>query len=159
MRQVSTATPWRRLGASALVAAMLMGSAAVAMAADSQSPAGVWKTIDDSTGKPKALVTITETDGVYSGKITKGLGESDDPARVCTACTDERKDQKMLGMTIIRGVKKDGETYDGGDILDPENGKVYRCKMTVTDDGKKLQVRGYIGVSLLGRTQTWIRQE
>lgn len=131
----------------------------MAMAADEMSPAGVWKTIDDNTGKPKALVTITEKDGEYVGTITKGLGENDDPERICTACTDARKGQKMLGLQIISGIRKDGEGFDGGKILDPENGKEYRCKMTVLDGGKKMEVRGYIGISLLGRTQTWIREQ
>jgi len=159
MMQISNATSWRRLGARALVAVALMGGATLAMAADAMTPAGVWKTIDDNTGKPKALVTITEKDGEYIGTITKGLGESDDPERICTACTDARKGQKMLGLQIINGVRKDGDGFDGGKILDPENGKEYRCKMTVIDGGKKLEVRGYIGVSLLGRTQTWIREQ
>ncbi|WP_249277425.1 MULTISPECIES: DUF2147 domain-containing protein [unclassified Pandoraea] len=136
-----------------------MGGATLAMAADAMTPAGVWKTIDDNTGKPKALVTITEKDGEYIGTITKGLGESDDPERICTACTDARKGQKMLGLQIINGVRRDGDGFDGGKILDPENGKEYRCKMTVIEGGKKLEVRGYIGVSLLGRTQTWIREQ
>ncbi|AHB74024.1 MULTISPECIES: DUF2147 domain-containing protein [Pandoraea] len=160
MKQISNATSWRRLGAHALVAVALLGGVAkAAMAADNNSPVGVWKTIDDNTGKPKALVTISEQNGQLVGVITKGLGPNDDPERICTKCTDERKDQKMLGMQIIRGMQKDGDTYDGGTILDPENGKVYKCKMTVKDDGQKLDVRGYIGISLLGRTQTWEREQ
>lgn len=160
MKQISNATSWRRLGVHALVAVALLGGVAkAAMAGDDSSPIGVWKTIDDNTGKPKALVTISEKDGEYVGTITKGLGESDDPERVCSACTDARKGQKMLGMQIIRGVRKDGDTYGGGKILDPENGKEYNCKMTVVDGGKKLDVRGFIGISLIGRTQTWIRDQ
>ncbi|MDR3398988.1 MAG: DUF2147 domain-containing protein [Pandoraea sp.] len=160
MKQISNATSWRRLGAHALVAVALLGGVAkAATAAEDASPIGVWKTIDDNTGKPKALVTISEKDGEYVGTITKGLGESDDPERVCTACTDARKGQKMLGMQIIRGVRRDGDAYGGGKILDPENGKEYNCKMTVVDGGKKLDVRGFIGISLIGRTQTWIREQ
>ncbi|MGC7402552.1 DUF2147 domain-containing protein [Pandoraea pneumonica] len=159
MMQISNTTSWRRLGARALVAVALLGGATMAMAADEATPAGVWKTIDDNTGKPKALVTITEKDGEYIGTITKGLGENDDPERICTACTDARKGQKMLGLQIINGIRKDGEGFDGGKILDPENGKEYRCKMTLLDGGKKMEVRGYIGISLLGRTQTWIREQ
>ncbi|VVE61034.1 hypothetical protein PCA31118_00440 [Pandoraea captiosa] len=160
MMQISNATSWRRLGAQALVAvALLGGMAKTAMAADENSPVGVWKTIDDATGKPKALVTISEKDGEYVGVITKGLGPNDDPERVCEKCTDARKGQKMLGMQIIRGIKKDGDEYSGGYILDPENGKDYRCKLTVIDGGKKLDVRGFIGISLIGRTQTWIREQ
>ncbi|MBN4665800.1 DUF2147 domain-containing protein [Pandoraea nosoerga] len=160
MKAISNSTSWRRLGAQALVAVALLGGVAkAAFAADETSPVGVWKTIDDKTGKPKALVTITERNGEYVGTITKGLGENDDPGRICTACKDERKDQKMLGMQIIRGIKKEGDQYAGGKILDPENGTEYNCKMTLTDGGKKLDVRGYIGISLIGRTQTWIREQ
>ncbi|WP_420819678.1 DUF2147 domain-containing protein [Pandoraea terrae] len=136
----------------------MFGSASLAFA-QSVTPAGVWKTIDDKTGKPKALVTITEKNGEYVGTITKGLGENDDPNRVCTACTDARKGQKMLGMEIIQGIRKDGDEFVGGKILDPENGMIYSCKMKVVDGGKKLEVRGFLGLALLGRTQTWVRDE
>lgn len=122
------------------------------------SPVGTWQTVDDHTGLPKALVQIAQqADGTLSGRVIKGLGPNDDPTRRCTACTDERKDQLMLGMTIIDGVKQDGANWDDGHILDPENGKIYRCKMHLEDDGKTLIVRGYIGFSLLGRSQTWHR--
>ncbi|KVE30941.1 DUF2147 domain-containing protein [Burkholderia sp. TSV86] len=128
--------------------------------AQASNPVGVWQTIDDHSGKPKALVQISEdASGELSGKVIKGLGENDTPDRRCTACTDERKDQLIKGMTIIKAMKKEGDHWDGGNILDPENGKVYKCKMSLEDGGQKLVVRGYIGVSLLGRSQTWIRQQ
>ncbi|SMF98566.1 DUF2147 domain-containing protein [Burkholderia singularis] len=128
--------------------------------AQASNPVGVWQTIDDHTGKPKALVQISEdASGELSGKVIKGLGENDTPDRRCTACTDERKDQLIKGMTIIKAMKKEGDHWDGGNILDPENGKVYKCKMSLEDGGQKLVVRGYIGVSLLGRSQTWVRQQ
>jgi uncharacterized protein (DUF2147 family) len=94
-----------------------------------------------------------------SGKIVHGLGSNDDPTRRCTACTDSRKDQPMKGMTIISDMKADGKDWDGGQILDPENGKLYKCTMHLEDNGGKLVVRGYIGISLLGRSQTWVRQQ
>ncbi|MBN3816113.1 DUF2147 domain-containing protein [Paraburkholderia sp. Se-20369] len=147
----------RPLRTMALAGALLACTAHAFAQAD--SPVGMWQTIDDSTGKPKALVQIAaDSDGALTGKVLKGLGENDTPDRRCTACTDERKDQLIKGMTIIKAMKKDGETWDGGNILDPENGKVYKCKMTLQDGGQKLVVRGYIGVSLLGRSQTWVRQ-
>lgn len=122
------------------------------------SPVGTWQTIDDHTGQPKALVQITQqADGTLSGKVLQGLGPSDDPTRRCSACTDARHDQLILGMTIIEGMKQDGRDWDDGRILDPENGKLYKCKMHVDDTGKTLEVRGYIGFSLLGRSQTWRR--
>ncbi|QIE24186.1 hypothetical protein SBC1_20790 [Caballeronia sp. SBC1] len=142
-----------------LLAGALLASAATSMA-QAASPTGLWQTIDDKTGQPKALVQIVQDgDGTLTGKILTGLGSNDDPNRRCTACTDSRKDQLMKGMTIINGMKADGDTWDGGQILDPENGKLYKCKMHLDDGGQKLVVRGYIGFSLLGRSQTWIRQQ
>ena len=143
----------------AAAAGLLLAAATVAFAQGADSPVGVWQTIDDHTHQPKALVQITQSaDGTLSGKVIKGLNPADSPERRCTECTDERKDQKILGMTIIRDMKQDGDHWDGGNILDPENGKVYRCKMSLEEGGQKLVVRGYIGVSLLGRSQTWNRQ-
>lgn len=148
----------KRLCEGAVLAGVLLTTAATAFAAPADTPVGVWQTIDDHTHQPKALVQITQReDGTLIGKVIKGLNPNDSPDRRCTECTDERKDQKILGMTIIKDLKKDGDTWDGGNILDPENGKVYRCKMRLEDGGQKLVVRGYIGVSLLGRSQTWIR--
>jgi uncharacterized protein (DUF2147 family) len=98
---------------------------------------------------------------VFTGKVEKIV----DPAKQdskCDKCSDERKDQPVLGMTIVRNVKQnadDAGLWDGGDILDPNNGKVYKVRMRPVDGGKKLEVRGFIGVALLGRTQTWIRVE
>jgi uncharacterized protein (DUF2147 family) len=142
----------------AAVAGALLASAVTAFA-QTDSPIGTWQTIDDHTGQPKALVQISQdANGTLSGKVVKGLGANDQPDRRCSACTDARKDQLILGMTIIDDMKKDGDNWDGGQILDPENGKLYKCKMHVEDGGQKLVVRGYIGVSLLGRSQTWVRQ-
>ncbi|MEI6002206.1 DUF2147 domain-containing protein [Paraburkholderia bengalensis] len=142
----------------AMLAGALLAAAATAFA-QTDTPVGTWQTIDDHTGQPKALVQISQdADGTLSGKVIKGLGPNDQLDRRCTACTDARKDQPILGMTIINAMRKDGDGWDGGQILDPENGKLYKCKMHVEDGGQKLVVRGYIGVSLLGRSQTWIRQ-
>ncbi|ABE30156.1 hypothetical protein DR64_489 [Paraburkholderia xenovorans LB400] len=143
----------------AALAGVLLASAVTAMA-QADSPVGTWQTIDDHTGQPKALVQIAQDgSGSLSGKVIKGLGANDQPDRRCTACTDARKDQPILGMTIISDMKRDGDAWDHGQILDPENGKVYKCKMHLEDGGNKLVVRGYIGVSLLGRSQTWVRQQ
>jgi uncharacterized protein (DUF2147 family) len=146
---------------AALAGALLIGATA-ALAQGNDTPVGVWQTIDDNTHQPKALVQISQAeDGTLTGKVVKGLNPADKPGKLCTACTDERKDQPILGMTIIKNMKQDGDKYkwDGGNILDPENGKVYKCNMHLEDGGEKLVVRGYIGVSLLGRSQTWIRQD
>lgn len=148
-----------RTAKHAALAGVLLASAATAMA-QADSPVGTWQTVDDHTGQPKALVQIAQDgSGALSGKVIKGLGANDQPDRRCTACTDARKDQPILGMTIISDMKKDGDGWDHGQILDPENGKLYKCKMHLEDGGNKLVVRGYIGVSLLGRSQTWVRQQ
>lgn len=127
--------------------------------AATNSPVGLWQTIDDQSGKPRSLVRINEVNGEYSVVIEKGLLETDQSGAVCSKCTDERKDQPLIGMTIASGLKKNGEQYDGGTILDPDNGKVYKCKMTLNKTGDVLEVRGYIGFSLFGRTQAWKRIE
>jgi len=148
-----------RTAKHAAFAGVLLASAVTAMA-QTDTPVGTWQTIDDHTGQPKALVQISQDgNGTLSGKVVKGLGPNDQPDRRCTACTDARKDQPILGMTIISDMKKDGEAWDHGQILDPENGKPYKCKMHLEEGGNKLVVRGYIGMSLLGRSQTWVRQQ
>jgi uncharacterized protein (DUF2147 family) len=148
-----------RTARHAVLAGMLLGGAATAMA-QTDTAVGTWKTIDDHTGQPKALVQITDDgSGQLSGKVIKGLNANDQPDRRCTACTDARKDQPILGMTIMSDMKKDGDGWDHGQILDPENGKLYKCKMHLEEGGNKLVVRGYIGVALLGRSQTWVRQQ
>ena len=123
------------------------------------SPVGLWKTIDDKTHKPRSIVRIVEENGEFKGIVEKGLVEGESPDRVCDKCDPPRKNQKILGMTFMWGLKKDGSEFKGGEILDPDNGKIYKCKMKLVDGGKKLDVRGYIGISLIGRTQTWLREE
>jgi uncharacterized protein (DUF2147 family) len=124
------------------------------------SPIGLWKTIDDNTGKPRGLVRIMEVNGEYQGKVEKIFpkpGEGPDPR--CENCDGARHNQPVIGMTILWGLTKQGDEYQGGTILDQENGKVYRAKMKLDGDGGKLDVRGFIGFSLLGRSQTWVREQ
>lgn len=121
------------------------------------TPVGAWRTIDDKTGKPRSIVRIYEEKGQIFGRVEASLNPAT-AGRRCDLCKDERKGQPIVGMVIIRGLKKHGDEYSGGDILDPDNGSVYRCKLRVIDDGGKLSVRGYMGISLLGRSQTWIRE-
>ena len=137
---------------------LCMGLANIAIAAE-MTPAGLWKSIDDKTGKPRSLIRIEENNGEYSAVVEKGLLVTDTGEGVCDKCTDERKGQKIVGMTIVKGIKKKGDNYEGGEILDPDNGKTYKCKMKLDSTGNKLEVRGYIGVSLFGRSQTWTREE
>lgn len=124
------------------------------------SPAGLWKTIDDETKKEKSLVRIKEVNGVFSGTVDKFLDPATKLDDVCEKCTDERKDKPVLGMTIIRNIRvsaDDKGIWDGGDILDPNNGKVYKARLKPVDGGKKLEMRGYIGPFY--RTQVWQRVE
>ena len=145
-----------------LAVACLLAGAAFGAAAQATSPAGLWRTIDDSSKKDKSLVRIVEANGVYTGKVEK-ITDPDAPKdATCKDCSDDRKDKPVVGMTIIRNVKAsadDKNVFEGGDILDPNNGKVYRVKLKLIDNGSKLDVRGYIGTPMLGRTQTWIRAE
>jgi uncharacterized protein (DUF2147 family) len=146
----------------ALITALAAAGAFASFGAWAQqaSPVGVWKTIDDQSGKPKSLIRITERGGEFRGKIEKLFREpGEDPNPTCDKCEGELKDKPILGMTILTGMKPDGDEYNGGLILDPASGKVYKSKMAVIDGGKKLNVRGYVGVPLFGRTQTWVREE
>lgn len=123
------------------------------------SPVGLWKTIDDTTGKAKSLVRISLAGGELSGRIER-LIDPAIPDPPCERCTDERKDRPILGMLILRGVRQnhdDSAEWDGGDILDPENGKLYRVRLRLSADGRQLDLRGYVGLPIFGRTQRWIR--
>jgi uncharacterized protein (DUF2147 family) len=126
----------------------------------SESPVGLWRTIDDKTGKEKSLVRIVETNGELRASIEKLFREPhEEPNPNCDKCPGDRKNKPVLGMMIMTGLKKAGSEFEGGEILDPANGKIYRVKMWTAEGGKKLNVRGFIGVSLLGRTQVWIRED
>ena len=145
----------------ACVSVCLLASSLAGVAhADLDSPAGLWKTIDDKTGKERSLVRIVNNDGVFEGRVEQVFSlPGDDPSHLCKKCGGERKDQPIIGMTFLWGLKKDGDQYSGGEILDPKTGTIYRAKMKVIEGGRKLEVRGYIGWSLFGRSQTWLRQE
>lgn len=148
------------VAAAALGLALAAAFTAPFARADDASPAGLWKNIDDATGKPRALIRITESNGTLQGKIEKVFpapNESQNPK--CEKCEGANKDAPIVGLVILSGLKKDGEEYAGGQILDPDNGKTYSSKVRLTDAGKKLSVRGYLGVPMLGRSQTWLRQE
>ena len=141
-------------GFAALV--FLHGSSAWAQDA---SPVGVWKSIDDKTKKERSIIRITEVNGELQGVVEKIFDQpGDDPAHLCKECKGDLKDKPIVGMKILWGLKKDGATWSGGEILDPKNGRVYSAKITPSKDGKSLDVRGFFGVSLIGRTQTWLRE-
>ena len=141
--------------AASLVALVMAGPALA-----QTSPVGLWRTIDDNTGKPRGEVRISETAKGLSGRVVRSLAA--DPSKeptTCKACTDDRKDQPMTGLEMVRGGKlaADGQWYEGGEILDPDTGKTYKLKMRVAEGGAKLTIRGYIGPFY--RTQIWERAE
>jgi uncharacterized protein (DUF2147 family) len=123
----------------------------------STDPSGLWKTHDDK-GKPTGYVRVQEDNGVYTGIIEKGL-DTDKEEKYCTACKDERKGQRLIGMTMMKNVKSKGEGYEGTEILDPFSGNTYHVKLSLKEAGKKMEVRGFVGLSLFGRTQVWERVE
>jgi uncharacterized protein (DUF2147 family) len=138
---------------SLLLTLLLCSTSIFSYAADAVSPVGVWRTIDDKTGKEKSLVRITEVNGEFRGTIEKLFREPhEDQMPNCEKCTGDKKNKPVIGMVIMT-------MYTGGEILDPANGKTYKCKVWLEDKGKKLNVRGFIGMALLGRTQVWVREE
>ncbi|HKB82429.1 MAG TPA: DUF2147 domain-containing protein [Burkholderiales bacterium] len=140
-----------------IVAAGLMVVSGLAAAAG--SPVGTWRSIDDKTKQERSIIRITEDNDELKGVVEKVFDQpGDDPDHLCKECKGERKDKPVIGMTILWGLKKDGDVWAGGEILDPKNGKTYRCKMTLSEDGQSLNVRGFIGISLIGRTQIWYRE-
>ena len=138
----------------ALTAILLACSASSAAASDA-TPLGLWTTIDDRSGKVRSEVRIYEREGALHGRIEKIILPG--KHNRCVACTDERRDQPALGLVIIRNMKRDGDAWSGGDVLDPENGKVYAGTLRLEDDGRVLKLRGFVGVPMFGRTQTWTR--
>ncbi|MGA0588179.1 DUF2147 domain-containing protein [Dyella sp. KRB-257] len=133
---------------------LIAGSAFAA----TDAPVGTWKTIDDETHQPKSIVEITDNNGELQAKVVKVLNSEEGPNPVCKKCDGARKNQPIEGMTIMWGVTKDDDVWDGGKILDPKTGKVYKVRLKMLDGGQKLDVHGYIGFALLGRSQVWERQ-
>ena len=131
--------------------------AAVGSVSAQSTPLGVWKTIDDKTKTERAQIRISEAGGVFTGKVERLLAADAKQDSLCDKCSDDRKDKPMVGLEVVRGVKKgDAEnTWDGGTILDATEGKTYKVRMQPADGGKKMEVRGYIGPFY--RNQTWIR--
>lgn len=123
------------------------------------SPVGRWRTIDEKSGKAKSIVLIWEENGKLRGKVDSLIREPGmPPDPVCDLCPEGKKGEKIRGMTILWDLAPAGEWWEGGRILDPANGKVYRCRMLPMESGSKLQVRGFIGISMLGRSQVWQRE-
>ncbi|MEO8522001.1 MAG: DUF2147 domain-containing protein [Acidobacteriota bacterium] len=144
----------RTLGTLALIVAVLPHLGA---SDDLSSPVGAWKTIDDKTGKALSIVRVYEQDGQVFARVERILTPGEE-TRTCTRCTDDRKDQPVVGLVFMRHMQLVDGIYRNGDILDPENGTVYRCRMQLEDGGRKLRVRGFVGMSWFGRSQVWQRE-
>jgi uncharacterized protein (DUF2147 family) len=131
---------------------------AAPMIAAEPSPVGLWRTIDDHTHRPRGVVRIYQENGSFVAKIETSFDPEERVAR-CEKCSDDRKNAPIMGLVIMRGITKHGSEYTGGEILDPDTGSIYRCRFTLSSDGGKLFLRGFLGISLLGRTQTWVRTD
>ena len=136
---------------------VFLSAALCASMALANSPVGQWHTLDDKTGEVKSVVVIFEQQGVVRGRVEKVLRKDADPAAKCDKCSDDRKNQPVVGLVIIRGAKKASgkNVWEDGEILDPENGRTYALRLTPIENGAKLEVRGSFGP--IGRTQTWVR--
>lgn len=146
-----------RLFATVVALLLILPASLPAAGADARlaSPVGLWQPLD-SGGKPLGLIRIFKTNGLYYGRIEPSSPDDDRDAR-CTRCSDDRYDQPIIGLVLLRHLRPENGEYVGGDILDPDTGRIYGCTLRLTDGGREAVMRGFLGISLLGRSQTWRR--
>jgi uncharacterized protein (DUF2147 family) len=141
-----------------MAAVVLLGTAGLPVRAAEPTAVGLWEQVDDNTGKPESWFKITERNGLYVGNIVKIFFKpGEDENWVCDRCEGAEKGAPVLGLALIKGMRRNGYSYENGTIMDPRDGSVYRALMRLSPDGSKLEVRGYLGISLFGRTQVWNR--
>jgi uncharacterized protein (DUF2147 family) len=143
-----------------MIAFVSLNAARAAPAGGEPAAVGLWEQVDEKSGKPESWFNITEKDGVYTGIIVKIFPKPGDPPPEswrCTKCEGAEKNAQVLGLALIKGMKRKGLRYEDGTIMDPRDGTVYRALMELSPDGKQLEVRGYLGVALFGRSQMWNR--
>jgi uncharacterized protein (DUF2147 family) len=149
------------LSIASLVAAVIFAVSAsgIAVAQPEPSAAGLWEQVDEVSGKPESWFRIVDKNGVYEGVLVKGFPKpGEDPAEwVCSKCEGPEKNAPVVGLALIKGMKRTGSSYEGGTIMDPRDGSIYRALMELSPDGQKLTVRGYLGIALFGRSQVWKR--
>ncbi|MGC2459915.1 MAG: DUF2147 domain-containing protein [Steroidobacteraceae bacterium] len=158
MRTAITIAILRQIQRLIFVALACLSAICAASAVDLSSPTGWWQPIDEKTGKPQGLIRIYEERGLFFGRMEPS-SPSDDASKRCSRCTDERRNQPIIGLVLLRNMRLQGDEHVGGDILDPDTGRIYGCKFRLADGGRKLIMRGFIGLSLFGGSQTWQRVE